>query len=370
MLMTHKDNNMLRTLLINQWLQEQYHRVHQIVGGEAQYEFLLSRMKLEKNYPFRDERPALEPESEACQRPEGSLAPLHRPHARFFLTEPTWLNPDYDFPPVPSFVCDEEHYYPHCASCFLFYSGEIDNRLADILGSAYADGDNLRSRWRRRLLTNVETLKGDVHNRLFGQLDAWLGEEESIEGVHVALSHDGAGVWVSEPEPRASRRFERHVEFMSHDGMKARVKALTDEGLWQGDKGLLQIDAWLKEQYHLALADDDEHILRLILDESVHYAELVRRFFEQDGSRVEKWAIKWGDDLYLPLPEADDFIEGKFFHTRYMSKLIELRSYIIEEIIGRRFVGNENGLLGDSEHQLFNDLLLLHATESSQGLSP
>ena len=358
-LMTHKDNNILRTFLINQWLQEQYRHVHQVAGREMQSELLSFRIELESNYPFKDERPTLEPESEACQPPEGSPAPPHRPHAQFHLAKPIWLNPVYQFPPAPSFICDEEHHYPHCASCFLFYSGEIDNRMADILGSTYADGDNLRTRWRRRLLTSAVTLQGDVHKRLLDQLDAWLGEEESMEGVHMSMSHDGAGVWVSEPEPGAGRRFDRYTEFMSHGEMNARVKALTDEGLRQEDAGLLQIDAWLKEQYRLALANNDEYTLRLMLDESVRYAELVRHAFEQDGNRVEKWAIKWGDDLYLPLPEADDLIEGKLLHTREMSKLIELRSYVIEEIIGRRFVGNEDGLLDDGEHQLFNDLLFL-----------
>ncbi len=358
-LMTHKDNNILRTFLINQWLQERYRHVHQVTGREVQSELLSFRIELESNYPFKDERPTLEPESEACQPPEGSLAPPHRPHAQFHLTKPIWLNPVYQFPPAPSFICDEEHHYPHCASCFLLYSGEIDNRMVGMLGSTYADGDNLRTRWRRRLLTSAVTLQGDVHKRLLDQLDAWLSEEESMEGVRMAMSHDGAGVWVSEPEPGAGRRFERYTEFMSHGEMNARVKALTDEGLRQEDTGLLQIDAWLKEQYRLALANNDEYTLRLILDESVRYAELVRHAFEQDGNRVEKWAIKWGDDLYLPLPEADDLIEGKLLHTREMSKLIELRSYVIEEIIGRRFVGNEDGLLDDGEHQLFNDLLFL-----------
>ena len=367
-LMTHKDNNILRTLLINQWLQKRYRHV---TGGEVQYGLLSSRITLENSYLFKDKQPKLAPESEACQRPEGSPASPHRPHAQFHLTKPIWLYPVYHFPPAPSVICDEEHHYPHCASCFLFYSGEIDNRIVALLGSTYADVDNLRSRWRRRLLTSTDTLQGDVHKGLLDQLDAWLREEESMEGIHMAMSHDGAGVWVSEPEPGSGRRFKRYYEFMSHDGMNARVKALTDEGLRQGDAGLLQVDAWLKEQYRLALENNDGDTLRLILDKSVRHAELVRHFFEQeDGNRDEKWALKWGDDLYLPLPEADDLITDKLLHTPEMSKLIDLRSYIIEEIIGRQFVGNEDGLLDDSEYQLFNDLLFLHAAESPQELLP
>ena len=127
----------------------------------------------------------------------------------------------------------------------------------------------------------------------------------------------------------------------------------------------LELDAELKEEYRLALAENDEHTLRWILDESVRYSELIRHAFEQDGSRVEKWALKWGDGFYLPLPEADDLMTGGLLQTAEMPKLIELRSYIIEEIVGRRLVSNEDGLLDDSEYQLFNELLFLHAEEQS-----
>ena len=132
----------------------------------------------------------------------------------------------------------------------------------------------------------------------------------------------------------------------------------------------LGLDTELKEEYRLAIAENDAHTLRWILDESAHYSKLVRHAFEQDGSRVEKWALKWGDDVYLPLPEADDLMAGGLLQTQEMSKLIELRSYIIEEIVGRRFVSNEDGLLNDSEYQLFNDLLFLHATDSIRAQHP
>ena len=129
----------------------------------------------------------------------------------------------------------------------------------------------------------------------------------------------------------------------------------------------LQIDTRLKEQYRQALENNDKGALSRLLGNF--------RFYSETGDRLElvrhgnKWAMKiaWKDrhdmkrDFFLPLPEAKELIEGQLLHTPDMSKLIELRNYIIEEIVGRKLASNENDLLNDNEYQLFNDLLSLYA---------